>query len=72
MSESLVTIFDTVIGIISKFKVKPVEHRDECYITFKAKDDKQFNAIKMALQDELVNHIRIRRCQNKCTVNFVQ
>lgn len=72
-------LFDNVSAMLFVQDANPVLHKDELYITFTAKDDEKFEYLRSAIYNEVKlvfgetdkRIVRIRRCQDRCEINFI-
>lgn len=72
-------LFDNISAMLFVQNAEPVLHPEEWYITFTAKDDLSYHKLSKFIKSEAVlvfgedgeKYVRIRRCQEKCTINFV-
>lgn len=74
------TFFDRIHEMLSEEGCEPNAQKDEWYITFLVKNDDHFEVINRQINDiglkifdssDRRRRVRIRRCNQKCTVNFI-
>lgn len=72
--------FDRINEMLSEEGCNPIARKDEWYITFLVKNDEHFEEIDRQINEICLNifksserrrRVRIRRCNQKCTVNFI-
>lgn len=72
--------FDKIYEMLNEEECEPSAQKDEWYITFRVRDDGQFDEISKRIDEislqlfgksDRRRRVRIRRCNQKCTVNFI-
>lgn len=74
------TFFDKIFEMLGEEGCEPSAQKDEWYITFMVSGDNQFEEVRERIgrmgsqifgKTDKRRRVRIRRCKQKCTVNFI-
>ena len=74
------TFFDKIFEMLGEEGCEPSAQKEEWYITFMVSGDSQFEEVRERIdriglqifgKTDKRRRVRIRRCKQKCTVNFI-